>query len=132
MAAGDAFSDGQRREIDDAIATARQLSGLAFSVYVGASGEGGPRRHAERLHASLAEPAHSVLVLVDPAAHYLEIVTGSQTRWKLRDAATRLVALSMQTSFAAGDLVGGLTAGIHQLAEHARQPSTVLTELPKS
>lgn len=132
MPAGDAFTEGQRREIDDAIATARQLCGFAFSVYVGAGGAGGPRRYAERLHASLADPAYSVLVLVDPAARQLEIVTGSQTRSKLSDAETKLVALSMQTSFAAGDLVGGLTAGIQQLAEHARQPRTLHTDLPSS
>ena len=28
----------------------------------------------------------------------------------------------MQSAFATGDLVGGITAGVHQLAEHARRP----------
>jgi hypothetical protein len=28
----------------------------------------------------------------------------------------------MQTSFAAGDLAGGITRGLQQLAEHARRP----------
>lgn len=130
MPGGDAFTEGQRRELDHAIATARELSGLAFSVYVGASDAVGPRRHAERLHASLADPADSVLILVDPAAHQLEIVTGSHARTKVSDGESKLVALSMQASFAAGDLVGGLTAGIQQLAEHAREPRTLHTDLP--
>lgn len=132
MPAGDAFTEGQRREIDHAIETARQLCGFTFSVYVGPAAEGGPRRHAERLHASLADPPHCVLVFVDPAARQLEIVTGVRARRDLTDADTALVALSMQTSFAAGDLVGGLTSGIQQLAEHARQPRTMHTDLPSS
>jgi hypothetical protein len=28
----------------------------------------------------------------------------------------------MQSAFAAGDLVGGITRGLRQLAEHARRP----------
>ena len=32
--------------------------------------------------------------------------------------------LQMRSAFAEGDLVGGLTRGIAQLAEHARQPQT--------
>ncbi len=28
----------------------------------------------------------------------------------------------MKSAFAAGDLVGGITRGVHQLAEHAHRP----------
>jgi uncharacterized membrane protein YgcG len=121
VATGDAFSPGQRAEIDKAIRQAETLSRLEFSVYVGRS-EGETRPFAERLHATLSTPERSVLVLVDPAARLLEVVTGAEARRVLDDAEVHLAVLSMQTAFAAGDLVGGITRGVHQLAEHARRP----------
>jgi uncharacterized membrane protein YgcG len=61
-------------------------------------------------------------VLVDPTAHLLEIVTGTEAHRVLDDAEVKLAALTMQTAFATGDLVGGITRGVQQLAEHARRP----------
>ena len=121
MAGGDPFSSAQRHEIDKAIRDAETLSRVEFSVYVGRS-EGEPRAFAERLHAALATPDRSVLVLVDPSSQLLEIVTGAQASILLDDAEVRLAALTMQSAFAAGDLVGGITRGVLQLAEHARRP----------
>jgi uncharacterized membrane protein YgcG len=121
VAGGDPFSSAQRHEIDKAIRDAETLSRLEFSVYVGRS-EGEPRAFAERLHAALAAPDRSVLVLVDPSSQLLEIVTGAQASLRLEDAEVRLAALAMQSAFAASDLVGGITRGLLQLAEHARQP----------
>jgi len=43
-------------------------------------------------------------------------------RRDLDDSEVRLAALSMQTAFAAGDLVGGIKQGVLMLAEHARKP----------
>jgi hypothetical protein len=111
---GEAFSPSQRDEIARAIRIAEQLSGFHFSVFVGAS-ESESRVFAERLHAHLDDPAHSVLVMVDPAARRLEIVTG-------------LAALTMQTAFTAGDLVAGIVSGVQQLGERARQPRTLHTD----
>jgi hypothetical protein len=120
--AGDAFSAAQKHEIDKAIRDAETMCRYEFSVYVGAS-DGETRPFAERLHATLVAPSRSVLVLVDPAARIVEIVTGSEALRDLDDAEVKLAALSMQTAFAAGDLVGGITAGVLQLAEHARRPT---------
>ena len=121
MAGGDAFSPGQRHEIDKAIRDAETLSRIEFSVYVGRA-DGESRPFAERLHAGLVAPNRSVLVLVDPAAKLLEIVTGADAARVLNDAEVRLAALTMQSAFASGDLVGGITRGVQQLAEHARRP----------
>ena len=110
--------------MEHAVAVAEQLSGLRFSVYIG-PGEGRSRAFAERLHASLAAPDDSVLVFCDPAAHVLEIVTGADVRRVLDDFDCRLAAMSMQTSFQAGDLVGGLVNGIQQLGSSARRPETL-------
>jgi uncharacterized membrane protein YgcG len=120
--AGDAFSAAQRHEIDKAIRDAETMCRYEFSVYVGAS-DGETRPFAERLHRALVAPSRSVLVLVDPAARIVEIVTGAEARRDLDDAEVKLAALSMQTAFAAGDLVGGITGGVLQLAEHARRPT---------
>ena len=121
MAGGEACTAAQRHQIDKAIRDAEQMSRYEFSVYVGAS-EGETRPFAERLHAALAAPDRSVLVLVDPAARIVEVVTGREARRDLDDAEVKLAVLAMQSAFAAGDLVGGIVAGVHQLAEHARRP----------
>ena len=121
MAAGDAFTPAQQHEIDKAIRDAETLSRIEFSVFVGRA-EGETRSFAERLHAALVAPDRSVLVLVDPTAQLLEIVTGKEAHLVLDDAEVKLAVLTMQTAFAAGDLVGGITRGVQQLAEHARRP----------
>jgi uncharacterized membrane protein YgcG len=122
VASGEAFTASQRHQIDKAIRDAEQMSRYEFSVYVGAS-EGETRPFAERLHAALAAPDRSVLVLVDPAARIVDVVTGTEARRDLDDAEVKLAVLAMQSAFAAGDLVGGIVAGVHQLAEHARRPT---------
>jgi uncharacterized membrane protein YgcG len=121
VAAGDAFTPAQQHEIDKAIRDAETLSRIEFSVFVGRA-DGETRPFAERLHAALVAPDRSVLVLVDPAAKMLEIVTGKQAHLVLDDAEVKLAALTMQTAFASGDLVGGITRGVQQLAEHGRRP----------
>ena len=122
VAAGDAFSASDRLEIDKAIRHAETLCRFEFSVYVGAS-DGETRPFAKRLHGSLVAPDRSVLVLVDPGERILEVVTGAEARRVLDDAEVALASLSMRTAFAAGDLAGGIIAGVHQLAEHARRPA---------
>lgn len=124
MANGEGFSSDQRYEIDRAIRAAETVCRYEFSLYVGAAdGEAGP--FAQRLHASLVAPARSILILVDPAARLLEIVTGSDVRRDLSDDAVRLAAVAMESAFAEGDLVGGIKRGVAQLAEAARKPATL-------
>ncbi len=123
MAAGD-FSAGERFEIDRAIRAAEQTSRFEFSVFVGHAEE--PHRaYAAGLHAALVAPTHSVLVMVDPVAHAIEVVTGSVVRRTLTDHEVQLAILEMQSAFAAGDVVGGLKRGITMLAAHARAPQTL-------
>ncbi len=127
MATGEAFSAAERHEIDKAIRDAETMCRYEFSVYVGAADEEA-RPFAERLHAALVAPERSVLVLVDPAARIVEVVTGAEARRVLDDAEVKLATLSMQTAFAAGDLVGGIKAGVLQLADHARRPDMLHAE----
>jgi Domain of unknown function (DUF5130) len=126
---GESFSPRGRAEVERAARVAGELSGLTFSTYVGVA-DGDARRFAEALHAELSDPTRSVLVFVDPANRYLEIVTGREARRVLPDADCRLVVLGMQSSFVDGDLVGGLTTALQQLGEHARRPRTVHADEP--
>ncbi len=119
--AGDAFTSRERYDVDKAIRDAETVSRYEFSVFVGAS-EGESRPFAERLHAALTAPERSILVMVDPVARALEIVTGSEVRRDLEDGEVQLAAVTMQSAFEAGDLVGGITRGVMMLAEHARRP----------
>jgi uncharacterized membrane protein YgcG len=122
--AGDSFTPSQREWLKRAVRNAEAASGLTFSLFVGVSGENS-RGYAERLHRALPDRDHAVLVMCDPEFHRLEIVTGVAARRILDDLECRLAAAAMQTSFAGGDIVGGLAAGIQQLGEAARRPRTL-------
>ncbi|MBF4767081.1 DUF5130 family protein [Nocardioides agariphilus] len=126
MAAGD-FSASERFEIDKAIRAAEETSRYEFSVFVG-DAESSPRDFAVGLHSALVAPSRSVLVLVDPVARVIEVVTGSVVKRTLTDHEVQLAILEMQTDFAAGELVGGIKRGINLLAQHARAPHTLHAE----
>lgn len=150
--AGDILDVDGRQRLDQAVHNAERLSGLTFSLYLGElatvgedRGEPGygadaavapdtaderdagdrARTYALRLHRALRNPDRSVLVLCDPQARALEIITGKDTVRRLDDRACGLAAASMQSSFVGGDLVGGLAIGLQQLGEAAREPRTL-------
>lgn len=120
MPAGDAFTPDQLYDIERAVRHAEEVSGLDFSVYVGGA-DSETRPFALELLNELDDPDHSVLVYVDPAGRRLEIVTGAIAKRQLSDTSAGLAALAMQTSFATGDLTGGLVTGVQQLGQHAHQ-----------
>ena len=124
MAGGDLLRPAQRHELDRAIRAAEQESRFEFSVYVGPA-TAQPRGFAERLHGSLTAPARSVLIVVDPQARAVEVVTGADVRRHLTDHAAELSVLQMQTAFAADDLAGGLKRGVAMLADYARPQRTL-------
>ncbi len=124
MAAGDPFSSSERFALDEAMRKAEQLSRAEFSVFVGRI-QGEAREFATSLHNSLVAPSRSILILVDPDARVVEVVTGGHVRRHLTDAEVELAVADMQSAFALGDLVGGLRRGIQMLADHARSPETL-------
>jgi hypothetical protein len=122
--AGDSFTPAETERLMRAVQHAERISGLTFSVYVGVSEEDS-RAYAERLHNTLEDPPHSVLIMCNPGFRALEIVTGSQARRQLDDVECRLAAANMRTSFEADDIIGGLVHGIAQLGDAAYQPPTL-------
>jgi uncharacterized membrane protein YgcG len=118
------FTAAQRVSLDQAIRAAERVSRCEFSVFVGRA-EGDPRRFAESLHAALSTPSRSVLLMVDPTARLIEIVTGSDVRRVLSDQEVALAVLEMRSEFAGGELVRGLRRGISMLAMSARAPRTL-------
>jgi uncharacterized membrane protein YgcG len=126
--AGEAFTNRQQQDIQRMISIAERESGLLFSVYVGTL-EGDTAAHARLLHAALGESEErTVLIAVDPGGRHLEIVTGHEAARRLDDRSCGLAAMSMATSFSAGDLTGGIGNGILSLAEHARRPRSLHTD----
>jgi uncharacterized membrane protein YgcG len=120
--AGEAFTPHQALQVREAVVAAEAETGLTFSVYVGRV-HGEPRPYAMQLHAALAAQAdRGVLVLVEPEARRVEIVTGATARRRLDDRAAGLAGLSMATSFAGGDLAGGITNGLRMMAQAAARP----------
>ncbi len=129
MSDGEVFTPYQRDEIGRAVRDAEKQSGRRFAVHVGPS-ESEPRQAAERMHASLSDPANSILIHVDPQVRALEIVTGATVRQQLTNRQAALAALSMQTAFAAGDVTRGVLSGIQQLAELSRAPVSLHLDTP--
>ena len=128
VAAGDGrtreLSSRESAEIDRSIRAAEALCRFEFSVFIGHA-DGDSRDYARRLHASLVAPARSILLLVDPTARAIEVVTGTEVRRHLTDREVELAVLELQSDFGAGDFVGGLKRGIAMLAEHARPQQTL-------
>jgi uncharacterized membrane protein YgcG len=125
--AGDAFSAGQVQAIERALVHANAESELDYSVFVG-SVHGDLREEGRKLLGALgADGDRAVVVVIDPAQRRLEILTGPLAARYLDDRATALGAMSMTSSFTAGDLAGGIVAGLHTLSEHARHPRTLHT-----
>jgi uncharacterized membrane protein YgcG len=122
--AGEYLRSADRAALDQTIRRAEQLCRAEFSVFVGQA-QGPSRPFAVGLHRSLAAPDRSILVMVDPAARAVEVVTGSDVRRHLDDNGVELAVASMVALFRDDDLVGGLRRGIQQLAEHARPQNTL-------
>lgn len=118
MAAGDLFTDEDRRTIDGAIREAEQRCRFEFSVYVGPA-EGDSRDFATSLHNSLVAPSRSIMIMVDPGARVVEVVTGGFVRRTLEDGEVERAVRQMEQAFGAGDFVGGLTSAISTLAVDA-------------
>jgi uncharacterized membrane protein YgcG len=120
--------------ISDALSAADAATGFTFSVYVGdladpthkdsistdPTSDQPPLAVARRLHARLEKPADSVLLAIAPNQRVLEIVTGEHTRTRLTDQSCGLVALSMASALAGGDLTGAVVTGLHMLVDRAR------------
>jgi uncharacterized membrane protein YgcG len=121
---GKGFTAAERQQIDKAIRDAELICRFEFSLYVGPT-DRDAREYAKLLHAALVAPKKSVMVVVDPAARSLGIVTGAEARAELTDQEVELAVAQMQAAFAQGDLVGGITRGILTMAEHARKPDTL-------
>ena len=121
--AGD-LTAAQRREIAAAIRAAETASRFEFSVYVGPT-EPNHRDYAERMHAVMASPDRSVLIMINPDDRAFEIVTGQVVRRVLTDQQVQLAAMTMRSAFVEKDLVGGIVAGVAMLGQAARGPQTL-------
>lgn len=117
------FSYRELARLDEALTMSSRETGLRFTLYIGDLGAQ-TRVRAEELHArSGDDPADSVLIAVSPGQRVVEVVTGASAARRLPDRACALAVLSMTTSFAGGDLVGGLVNGLRQLSDQAGHPA---------
>ena len=111
------FTKSQLATLDDALVRASRSASLHFGVYLGDLGAD-TRGRAEVLHDSMGKRAdHTVLVAVSPGQRVVEVVTGCKAAHRLADRGCKLAVESMVSSFKAGDLAGGLTAGLRVLAD---------------
>ncbi len=116
------FTFQELARLDEALTMSSRETGLRFTLYIGDLGRH-TRVTAEELHArSGGNPSDSVLIAVSPGQRVVEVVTGAGAARRLPDRACALAVLSMTTSFAAGDLVGGIVNGLRQLSDQAGRP----------
>ncbi|WP_045878016.1 DUF5130 family protein [Pseudofrankia sp. DC12] len=124
MASGEAFRQDQLDRLNRARLLAEQQTGIRFHVRVGAV-SGDPEAAAARILTEVAgghQSGDHVLVLVSPGQRFVRVVTTPTARRRISDAAASFATLSMTSSFAVGDLVGGLVSGLRQLADAAGRP----------
>nr|MDT0664500.1 DUF5130 family protein [Micromonospora sp. DSM 115978] len=112
MALGEPFTSEQIDRLQRARELAELQTGIQFSVRVGAV-DGDVKLEAERMLANTvtAPREQAVLVLVSPGQRFVHIMTTPGAKRRISDSAAGLVALTMTSSFALGDLVGGLVNG---------------------
>ena len=69
----------------------------------------------------------ALAAIADPTRRELLALLSASARRvrRLPDRACALAVLSMTTSFAAGDLVGGIVNGLRQLSDQAGHPATL-------
>ena len=116
------FSYRELARLDEALTMSSRETGLFFTLYVGDLGKR-TRARAEELHAACkADPSDAVLIAVSPGQRVVEVVTGAAAARRVPDRACALAVLSMTSSFAAGDLVGGIVNGLRQLSDQAGRP----------
>jgi uncharacterized membrane protein YgcG len=119
----DGLSVSQQERIEHAVSQCRSQNGLDVSVVVGdldVTDLAAFRAAAETVHAALGERAHAaVLLVVAPGQRRVEVVTGPAARRRVPDRVAALAVLSMTSSFAGGDLAGGVIDGLRQIATAA-------------
>jgi hypothetical protein len=117
------FSYQELARLDEALTMSSRETGLRFTLYIGDLGRT-TRLRAEELHSlSGGDPTESVLIAVSPGQKVVEVVTGAAAARRIPDRACALAVLSMTTTFANGDLVGGIVGGLRQLSDQAGHPS---------
>ena len=124
MAAGEPFTREQHERIERARRGAEADTGIRFWLRLGELAMD-PRLEAEHLLANLVTTPHEegVLILVAPGARRVEIMTTQSAKRRVTDQAAGLAVLAMTSSFAVGDLVGGLVVAFRQLAGAAGRPA---------
>ncbi|MGY1803801.1 DUF5130 family protein [Blastococcus sp. SYSU D00922] len=119
------FTFHELARLDEALTMSSRETGLRFTLYIGDLGKR-TRTQAEEMHArSGVNPTDSVLIAVSPGQKVVEVVTGAGAGRRLPDRACALAVLSMTTSFANGDLVGGIVNGLRQLSDQAGHPASL-------
>ena len=116
------------KDLTRSVKLAREISGLAFGVYIGELPQG--RESAFARHAQLPAAESAILVAVDPDARTIDIVTGKEAHISLDDRSCDFATLAFVSCANAGDIVGGVREAMIVMAEHARAPKVYNLDEP--
>ncbi|MGN6161100.1 MAG: DUF5130 family protein [Marmoricola sp.] len=108
-----------RTLVDHAIRVAETATRIEISVYLGAAAAD-TRDFAERLHALLAAPDRSLLILIDTSCRSVEIVTGRVARERIADETASKAAASMLGLLGADRVVEAVVAGLRAIESQGR------------
>lgn len=116
------FTFTEMDRLAEALTRGSQESGINFSVLIGDLGA--DRRGAVAAkHRSFGYDARNTcLIAVSPNERAIEIGVGEIAAKRLPDRVCELAVASMQSSFAGGDLIGGLVNALRTLADTAGAP----------
>ena len=116
------------KDLTRSVKLAREISGLAFGVYIGELPQG--RESAFARHAQLPAAESAILVAVDPDARTIDIVTGKEAHISLDDRSCDFATLAFVSCANAGDIVGGVREALIVMAGHARAPKVYNLDEP--
>lgn len=117
------LSASDRTLIDRAIRLAETATRIEISLYIGGASPD-PRAFAERLHALMAAPDRSLLILIDAECRAVEIVTGRVARERIDDDTALRAAAAMLGHLRSERVRAAVVAGL-RVVESQRGSSLV-------
>lgn len=118
------FKHSEMDRLAEALTLSSQETGINFSVLIGDLGADRRGTVAAKHRSFGPEARNTCLIAVSPNEHAIEIGVGEQAAKRLPDRTCELAVTSMASSFAGGDIVGGLVNALRMLADAAGIPST--------
>ncbi|WP_134324659.1 DUF5130 family protein [Cumulibacter soli] len=113
------FNFTEMDRLSEALTRSSHETGINFSVLIGDLGPDRRGAVAAKHRTFGHEARDTCLVAVSPNEHAIEIGVGEHAARRIDDRDCELAVAAMSSSFAGGDLIGGLVNALRMLADAA-------------